>query len=256
MTIWVFGDSFAQMTDKNDDQWMQRISKNINTDVISKGLNGSSLEYSFDQFNKERSNIKQNDVLIILLTGFDRYWFFRDYPNNNSLKSPTNNNKETKSIENFVTYLNKDLMVNDTYFLNFPDIKEIYLLNFLYNVRHITENLGLHTIFISNFLDTSLYLNKIKDQFPQFNFVNGLLLDVSTHEYEYEYYYKFYKNLPYGYNDIRTNHLIKSNHIILADKIIDNIKNKNPIDLTTGFVKHVINENAVKDNTFIKEELF
>ena len=52
------------------------------------------------------------------------------------------------------------------------------------------------------------------------------------------------------------NHLIKSNHIILAHKILSNIKNKTPINLTDGVMKNVITKDLLEDESFMIEELF
>ena len=50
--------------------------------------------------------------------------------------------------------------------------------------------------------------------------------------------------------------LTKDNHIILSNKIIDNIQNKTSLDLTEGFKKDIIDETVLQDKSFIKDQLF
>jgi len=57
-------------------------------------------------------------------------------------------------------------------------------------------------------------------------------------------------------NDVRVNHILKSNHTTLANKLLDNIKNKTPLNFKNGFTENVFDENSMNDLTFINEELF
>jgi len=245
MTLWVFGDSFAQMKDNTPEQWMQKAATDLGTTPWSMGLNGSSLEFTYHRFNIARKKIEGNDVVVLVLTGLDRRWFFKDFPGHNSNTSPRGDKKETKAIELYREHLDFN-----------PDVHKVYLIDFLFNVHALTEKLNLHTIIIANFLDVYDFLLDKRNRFPLFNFANGILLDVSMYEYTYEFFDKDNQGKTYGDNDRRLNHLLKTNHLILAKKIVENVKNKTTIDLTTEFEKHLMSEDAVNDPTFSKNELF
>lgn len=243
--LWVFGDSFAQSHDNTPDQWMQKTATELNTKVKSYGLNGSSLEYMYYQFDLARNKIQKDDVLVLILTGLDRRWFFKYSPGHNHPESPNGNKKETKAIEYYKNFLDTN---NET--------SNIHLKNFLYNIHALTHKLNLHTIVISNFLDTANLLKSEKNKFPLFHLANGLLLDVSMYEYTYDFFYKENDGKTYGDNDRRINHLLRSNHLVLANKILDNILYKKQIDLNTDFKKHIMSEEIVNDTDFIDYELF
>ena len=91
-----------------------------------------------------------------------------------------------------------------------------------------------------------------KELFPHIHFSVDKLLDITMNEFTKEYII----NMDSTITDKRVNHLIKSNHAILANKIVDNIKNKTPIDLTKGFIKHIVDDNSLSDEKFINNELF
>lgn len=245
MTLWTFGDSFAQHEDNTPDQWMQIISTQLQIDSVTLGLNGSSLEYVYHQFNNNRTKIKENDIIILVLTGLHRRWHFKDHPGHNRDTLP-DEYTEDKSIKFYKEYLANS------------DVHNVYLLNFLYNVHSLTKKLNLHTIVMSDFLDTHDLLRDKRNSFPRFNIANGTLTEVSMYEYTYEYYDKLYQEGNLNFSnlvDIRLNHLLRCNHLILADKIINNIKNNSAINLS-GFHKHLMSDQAIKDPTFVKDQLF
>jgi hypothetical protein len=242
MTLWVFGDSFSLTSNNlNPNQWMHKVAADLNTDVKAFGLYGSSLAFTFQKFNLARNKIQQNDILIINITGTDRQWFFKNYPQHNSNESPTNNNLETEAIDNYRRFLDYN-----------QDVKFTYLLDFLYNVQYLTKKLNLHTIILINLRDEYNFIESKRTLFPLLSIASGLLLDISVNEFIPDAVHILNK----GANDPRLNHLIRSNHLVLADKILNNIKNKNRIDLTKGFTEKVITTESFTDVNFIKEELF
>lgn len=253
MTIWVFGDSYAEQYNNLDKQWMQLVSDNLQTDIRSYGLVGSSAEYTYMSFLNVRKEIKEQDIIIIMLTTHSRRWFFKDYPNHTAQPAPGTDYKAPVSIYNSTGINEVDealLQYEDN--LNNLIVFETYLQNFLYNLDHITKKLNLHTIIIPNFYDTQYFLEDKKNLYPNINFANGIIVDASLNEFTKDYLIEFSTSEV----DVRVNHLIKLNHIILANKIINNIKNKSIINLSSEFVKHIIDKNKLYNKDFIEDQLF
>lgn len=246
MTVWVFGDSFSQPAEEHvPEQWMNRLAESLDTTARSLALNGSSLEFTYHRFNIARKKILANDTIIINITDMNRRWFFKAHPGHNKDVSPTGDKKETKAIELYRQHLDHN-----------KEIHQTYLIDFLYNVHAITESLNLKTVFLVNFLDEYNFLKDIQHNYPLFTFAKGLLVDVSLYEYTHEHFEKEQSKGNIGDRDPRLNHLCKTNHLILANKIYDHIKNNVPLDLTNGFSKHLFSEEALNDSMFIKHELF
>lgn len=252
MTVWVFGDSYAEYYGLKD-QWMHKVASTLKTDLKSFGLVGSSIEYTFDKFNSVRDNISKQDIIIIALTTYNRRWFFKEYPQHTAYPKPKTNFVKPKLIYSNTGFdeVDESLKMYETYLKN-NKIHETYLLNFLYNLHDLTSKLNLHTIILINFYDTENFLKNKREEFPLFHFSKDKLLNISMNEYSKDYITRHDFSQP----DIKVNHFIKSNHLILAKKIVNNIKKHQPIDPTTGFIRHIFNEKSLVDPVFVKKELF
>ena len=201
MTLWLFGDGFIQPFN-NTNQWMYKVADNLNTDIQSLALQGTALEFTYQRFNIARQKIKENDIVIVSLTNFDRRWFFKGYPEYAEFdKSPTDNKKENKAIDLFRKYLDH------------KEIHRIYLIDFLYNLYAITEELNLHTIIIPNFEDVENFLNDKRELFPLFHITKGYFSQITNNQN---------KEMNFIDNEIS---------VKLSNVIIDNIVNKKTIDL-------------------------
>lgn len=243
MTVWVFGDSFSQVADVHySDQWMVKISHELQQDLNCQGLRGSNLEYMYSRFNLQRSNIQLNDIVIINLTGTNRRWFFKDLPGHNLRTSPTDDDRETAAMTAYREYLDN------------KEITLLYLTNFLYNLHALAKKLNLHVIIMINNSDLDDYLKSKIRTFPLFNIAKGMLSDLSVEEYSRNYIITNYEQ--FGIVDPRLNHLCRRNHIVLSNKLIANIKHKTPIDLMYGFAKFFVDDDVLKDRSFIDFELF
>ena len=253
MTIWVFGDSYAEQYPNLKDQWMKRVADHLDTNVRSFGLVGSSTEFTYHAFNNVRHEFKKNDIIILTLTTHSRRWFFKLYPSHTAQPMPNTDFKSPVSIYSPTGFkeIDESLELYEE-FLNNQEVAESHLQNFLYNLNGITKKLNLHTIVILNFYDTAHFLEDKKDQFANLHFTKDTIVNVSLNEFTKNYIIE-YNNFK---KDTRVNHLIRSNHIILADKIIDNIKNKTTIDLTMGFIKHTLSEEQLTNKEFIHDQLF
>lgn len=254
MTIWVFGDSFTELYPDLKLQYTQILAREYNTNVIGYGLSASSIEYTYYKFNTNRHLIKENDIVIVGLTSFNRRWFFKYYPGNlvkiynpgtfddysESLNSPSNNPKE---IEALTAYADN---------LNHKELQEDYIKNFLHNLNYLSKERNLTTIVFLNLYDTFNLMKNQTEEYAYLRFAKNMLLDISLGELSKEYVTNFDQSIY----DLRVNHITTSNHIRLANQIIDNIDTNKEIDCAMGFKTNTISFESIKDEAFINEELF
>jgi len=175
----------------------------LGTDLQSLALNGSALEFTYQRFNIARKKIKQDDVIVIALTDFDRRWFFKNYPQFAEQDcSPTDNKKENKAIKLFRRHLDH------------KEIHHTYLIDFLYNLESLVDEIRAHVIILPNFADVENFFKDKKDLFPLLNIANGKLDNIAD------------KSI-----DANLNHLSNDAHTRLAQQIINNVRNKESITL-------------------------
>jgi len=240
MTLWTFGDSFTKHFDYIPDTWVERTRRLMNIELKSYSKPMTTLEYTFYKFNEERNNIKPNDVVIIGITTLRRRWFWPEKP----FRGLELNKTEQKASDNYEKYLS-----------HYDEIQKIYLTNFLFNAHYLTKKLNLHTIIIPNFYDFDVTLDTIRNDLPLFHIAKGRIGIVSDYEFKEEIVSMatvewFMKS------DKRMNHFIRSNHIRISDKIMDNIYNKTPLDFTQGMVQGIVDNELLDDPKFREEELF
>lgn len=251
MTLWVFGDSYAQQYPGLEDQWMQQVANTIGTDVKSFGLVGSTIEYTSMQFNSARKNIKQGDVVIIALTSHNRRWFFKDYPTHTGQPiedttimspvfdySPTGYNEIDEALNLYEINL-KNQEVNDA-----------CLYNFLYNINSFAKNI--HTILLVNFFDCEYAANRIKKELTHLHIAHEKMIMPSLMEYTKKHLLEVTDHLL----DTRVNHLCRRNHYVLAKKIIANIEHNKVIDLSREFHEDFYDYSCLEDSEFYNNELF
>ena len=254
MTIWVFGDSFTELYPDLKLQYTQIVAREYNTNVMGYGLSASSIEYTYHKFNANRHLINENDIVIVGLTSYNRRWFFKYYPGNlvkiynpgtfedyaESLNSPTNNPKEIEALSAYADNLNH------------KELQETYIQNFLHNLNYLTKKKNLYTIVFLNLYDIHLLMKDKTNDYPNLRFAKNMLLDISLDELTKDYLINFDQSIY----DLRVNHITTSNHIRLANQIIDNIDTDKEIDCSLGFKKHQISFESIKDKEFIDKELF
>ena len=206
MTLWIFGDTYVQ-ANNIPEQWMYRLAHELKCDINSLAMNGTALEFTYQRFNIARQKIKEYDTVIVALTDFDRRWFFKQYPQvAETDKSPTDNKKETKAIELFRKYLDH------------KEIYQVYLIDFLFNLQAISEDLKLFTIVLPCFEDVEAFLSDKKHLFPSIEIADGHLSSITDNNVE-----------------ILLNHMNTSNHQVLMEKLLKNIRDKVQINLKEDF---------------------
>ncbi len=238
MTVWVFGDSFAYLH-PHGDTWPRQVANKLNQELKCYAEGGTSLEYTYEQFNTVRHNINAHDTVILALTELNRRWFLRDRVTENIWMIMRNREdpKLSKALEYYLHYLD-----NST-------VHETYLTNFLYNVEYVTTQRSLNTVILPCFETTSAYMSKLN---LNLTVAKGQLVTVSMAEFDSKFDHTSYTAI----SDVRPNHLTRSNHNVLANKIVDSIKTKAPIMLNEGFVKYNMNIGNMQNDQFKLYELY
>lgn len=240
MTIWTFGDSFSKHFPDLPDTWLTRTGRILGQDIVSFSRPMTTLEYSFFKFNEQRANIQPNDIVIMSITTLRRRWFFPDRP----FRGLELNDKEKRAYENYEKYLH-----------HFDEIHKVFVANSLYNLHYLTKKLNLHTIVLPNFHDFDPTIEYISKDIPLLNISKGRAGILSDNEFKPEIVGRATAEW-FMKVDKRINHFIKTNHLRIADKVVENIKNKTPIDFTTGMVTGILDDEMFNDSIFCEQELF
>lgn len=235
--LYIFGDSYSMpLGEKIPRSTFHSDPVNITRDtcwidLVAKGLNkksatitammGVSNEWILKSILDQLSNIKDGDTVIIQSTAPARHWFLKD-----------------PSFSNIVNIVNSPWTVDE-------DKAIKYYLKYL-------QNDNLDKILYDAFTMSLLYIAE-KTKHAQIVMlpawvglpgITGTLSDnISNNEFDNEETLRdFY--IKYGY-DPRVNHMSAVNHHILADKILNFLKNGITIDLTTGFESNIYNKNNI-----------
>lgn len=129
------------------------------------------------------------------------------------------------------------------------------LLKFLVDVDHKTFMLGLKTIIFFIFDNVR---QQVVDQLPLFthiHFPHGLITDVAMNEWKKDFIEKNGREWLIT-SDVRVNHLTKSNHYVLTEKILNYLEHGQQIDFTHGFYTEILDNEVMSNLEFIKKELF
>ncbi len=217
-TLWSFGDSFAHPFPNN---WIEQVSTHYKLENKSFGFNGSSLDFTYLAVNRHAKEFKEDDVVIVALTEISRQWIIKDQPGCTHIQS----------LEAFVP--KSDIMFYYRYFMTcvIPEVVETRLENFLWALKAKTLHLKQKPIVFFCFGST-LELMKNKS-LPEFNYVSWPLQIVTKEEILEQDRTKKFTGEP------RANHLMPSNHKILADKVIALLQTGQQIT-QEGFNKNIL----------------
>lgn len=234
-TIWIFGDSFAHDITWGADervaeqQWHRLIAKKLGMSVQNFGLGGVSIEYCSYTWYDNRSKIKADDLVIVIITEINRRWLVEENPTLSTawlleagIYDERASSIQRKAMGFYFRYLHHDRA------------EKANLENWIFNVQSVAEK-GTRTLIISAFDPLESLIDDFGNKFPNLEKANGVLGTNSHNEIVDEL-------KPLLIQDGRYNHFTIPNHHVLSDKIILWVNEGITVDLNTGFFKDVIKD--------------
>ena len=251
--IFMVGDSFSAAPKVGDDYkpWFLQVADQLNMNCENHSLIGVSQDWCFWKLAQHFKDITADDQILIVLTHPGRFWYFDDKP---QMTNPNivNIDKELspeqmEAVKGFMLQIQRPPL--DIQMLS----HRLGWLEAQCRVRGLkpVQVLCAFPLYIKTEYDMSDHINWTEYEYVKIS-KGDLLNCVETPEMkkgvdEYE--------LWKGY-DCRYNHMIKSNHKILADAVVKGIQSNEPIDLVSpDFVKGVLSTTVFDDQDFIQTEL-
>lgn len=247
--LYVYGDSFAMSYNDSRD-WHQLISSALGLKIINEAQAGLGNIQSYERWLSHVNEYKENDIIIIVLTSTERSYFWKNAPSVSQAESLFDEHEHTRY------YLEKSLSKNE--------IKEIYKhknLLFDYHIHlHNAQNIDFFILSWLNWLDYLSIERKFKaciltafkelSDVLNYNYKNLLinkypLLSIETVD-------KKYQKMFYSFNDLRSCHLMYSNHFRLATSIISALNSGKFVD-RTDWLK-TFNHTDLLSDEFIEKE--
>lgn len=245
-TLWTFGSSLADPRDYRQsdnimtEQWLNQVAEQLNYKHQPFGLAGSSHDYMYKKFYDVKDDIQDNDVIIVAMTVmYGRTWFIEDKPNVSTIHSNQLTADEKNAYKQYLAYLDKN-----------PSIAIVHLCNFFESVNRIAKNKNVKTIVFYPTYEEMNAIDSFKHNMPDIYFVHDHFMNVIAGEVNDEY-----NIFEIAKIDKRYNHMCKSNHIILANKIVNYLKYGNNITLT-DIIKNVVNKDFFNNEEKQLYELF
>jgi hypothetical protein len=242
--IWAFGDSAIDRRIRlrydmpQHETWIETVAKEFDSEIKDFSWGASSLSYLYFHYREQLENIEEGDIVIISLPYYDKSWFFK--------KSPTMSTAPRVRANNYFSDKQKEFIT--TYFDEIYCIEEEIntLKNFLDMLCYHQEKRGLNIIAFGAGIGINDSLQIPKELAGG---IGSLWEGVSFGEIiegEDAYIKLFHSVVQGAVTDTRLNHLSEPNHPIMAQKAINSIRTKEPIDFTTDFLKNIV---SVKDLT-------
>ena len=251
-TLYIIGDSFSVPPKAGDTTltWPQQVASGLkeqlgHTVILENvSLMGSAQDYCWDVLQQLLEHrIKQDDHIIIALTHPSRFWYLDRMPemtNANIIDLDSYVTKdEAQAIEYFIRYIQR------------PRLDLIHINNRMGYLAYQTLKKKLNRPVVIKCFSQDV---DQAETWPEINWAKGILMD-DVQQWEFEdidadLEAKFWYGL-----DGRYNHMCLSNHKILADKLVHSLLTDTAPDLTEGFVKGLIKDNALRDDDFVLKEL-
>jgi len=251
-TLYVIGDSFSVPPKAGDTTvtWPQQVASGLkeqlgHTVILENvSLMGSAQDYCWDVLQQLLEHrIKEHDHIIIALTHPSRFWYLDRMPemtNSNIIDLDSYVTKdEAQAIEYYIRYIQR------------PRLDLIHINNRMGYLAYQTLKKKLNRPVIMKCFSQDV---DQAETWPEINWAKGILMD-DVQQWEFEdidadLEAKFWHGL-----DGRYNHMCLSNHKILADKLVHSLLTDTAPDLTQGFVKGLIKDNALRDDDFVLKEL-
>lgn len=243
--LFITGDSFTYVmpADQNENVWHVDIAKRLNLEIVNVSLWGCSQDFNWrilhDLKDKTDPTITPDDQLIVLLTSPGRFWFFEDRPditNPNVIDlDAAIGTERAKIAADYFRYVQRSQLDN---------LSVKMRLGWLASTA---RQLGWKPPLVIFGFDQ--FIGEPSD-FPELKFSKGALSEhVSSMEQVDPK-----DRLTFKAYDARYGHLCLNNHKILTEKIYQTLVNNEELDLTTGFVQHILTPENLRDAEFAKKE--
>jgi hypothetical protein len=252
--LYVFGDSFGAPTINNhgiEKIWPTLLAAETDSELYNGCIVGGSQDFAFWQLYNLSEKITKNDIIILVLSHPNRMWYVPDDP---SLSY-------SQYVKNLVSKHGKNIA-------DAASMYESFIQNPYIDAMRVDQRLAWlsYTSYLNGWrspvvIDGFYQERPHSRKYQHINFSNGnLTSDVSALEVKGVFSGEDLKNNKIyqkviGSDDFRFNHLILSNHKILVKKLLSTIENNSILDLTSGFIKHILDENSIKDKEFSNNEL-
>ncbi len=218
--LYIFGDSFT-VDYEADWTWTRQLASKLRVDaMMNNSIIGCSNDWILTKIKEQEEKLQKDDVVLVVLTSPYRFWFFKDKPELSNFKIANWDNfaKEHEkghvdAVRGYVNYLQHD------------ELDSFRLQQQVSWLKELQRRIGFTLLVIPGFSVDFDYTDLIK-------VYGDMTGSVSNPEFVSP------KDDEEWYNDgidTRYNHMIKSNHEILADKCLNSIVTGNTLDLTQGF---------------------
>lgn len=257
-TLYIVGDSFTQppKADETYKPWFTRLAEEMNMKVVNCSGIGVSQDFCVQQLMGVLHLMKPEDKILMLLTHAGRFWFFDNRPRLTNANIQNLGDEMTPEEEDAVAKYMMNLQ-RPPLDLLWQDVRLGWLSahakrigmqapQVVLGFPRVTPNdRKMFDLFFSHELLDNLRIS------------NGdLLNDVEVLEMKNpQQHYGMEDSVWQGY-DCRFNHLIKSNHDIMLQRMLTAFDKDQPVDLKSpGWVTGVIDDTIFDNKEFIEKEL-
>ena len=228
----------------------------MNMKVVNCSGMGTSQDFAVQQLMGLIHLFTPNDKILWLLTNASRFWFFDNRPKLTNINiiniDDEMNQDEQDAVKGYMTQLQRpplDLLWQDQRLgwlsaqakqigMQAPQI----VLGF---PRVMPNDREMFDLFFTHERLDNLRISK-----------GDMLNNVEAPEMIAYAENNFYESAVWKGYDCRYNHIVKSNHDIMLERILTAFTKDKPVDLITpGWTTKVIDENTIQDPEFIKKEL-
>lgn len=244
--LYIFGDSYSVATQNDSTKcWFNALADKLdNIEIVNHSVYGGCQDWVWYQLHQLYSTITPDDYIVIVLTHPGRFWYIDSNPSVTKLDSTFPNDINTmqvSAIKGFFQCIQR------------PKLDTVWLENRLAWLGYNTHLKGWRKPLVILAFEQDFDIAKT---YPDISFSKGNLFgDVSIVETGHsKLTIDDYAEVLAEF-DPRYNHMCLSNHVILGDKIYQNLINNIELDLTTGFKSKFVTKKLLSDNAFIEKEL-
>ena len=247
--IFVFGDSFGDVTACGDDQgraWPAQLAQTLAEkfkrpiEVVNWSMIGASQDHTWSCIMRcvEQGEITPDDYMVVLMTSPERYWFFEDVPYiTNTAIIDFDDELTPEQTEAAALYFQH---------IQRPQLTHLHLDFRLGWLSNIVQNLKLRKPLLIPCFNQQF----AAASYPALNFAQGCLYDVQLNEWQE----------PTGNNwqgvDLRYTHLCLRNHAVLAELMAQSLWRTGTLDLGSDqFHRAFLTLESGSDPEFFKHEL-